>query len=100
MPRKSDRRPRPARRRRVSATEASRSFADLLDRVEAGAQYLIHRRGKDVCLMSAPPVSGRTAGQCLEILRSRLPVQLDERFGKDLLAVIASETIDRSPRDS
>lgn len=50
--------------------------------------------------MSPPPVAGRTASQCLEILRTRLPVQLDGTFGKDLLAAIASETTEASPWDS
>lgn len=101
MTKKSDRRPRSKRRaKRLSATEASRSFARLLDEVEAGVQFVVHRRGKDVCLMSAPPLPGRTAAQALEILRGRLPVRLDGRFGEDLLAIIAAESTDRSSWDS
>jgi antitoxin (DNA-binding transcriptional repressor) of toxin-antitoxin stability system len=84
----------------LSATQASRSFARLLDRVEAGRQFIIHRRGSDICLMAPPPIPARTATQALEILRRRLPVRLDARFGEDLLAVIASERVDRSPWDS
>ena len=100
MAKKSDLRKGATRRGRMSATAASRSFAHLLDRVEAGAQVLIHRRGKDVCLMSPPPLRGQTATQCLEILKGRLPVQLDGRFGKDLLDLIAAETVETSPWDS
>jgi antitoxin (DNA-binding transcriptional repressor) of toxin-antitoxin stability system len=101
MAKKSDHGRRPKRRAgRLSATQASRSFARLLDEVEAGSQFLIHRRGKDVCLMSAPPLPGRTASQALEILRSRVPVRLDGRFGADLRAIIAAESTDRSPWDS
>jgi hypothetical protein len=97
---KSDHR-RPKRRAsRLSATEASRSFARLLDEVEGGSQFLIHRHGKDVCLMSAPPLRERTAAQALEILRSRVPVRLDGRFGADLLAIIAAESTGRTPWDS
>jgi antitoxin (DNA-binding transcriptional repressor) of toxin-antitoxin stability system len=99
MARKSDRRGRGGRRR-VSATEASRSFARLLDHVEAGAQFVIHRRGQDICLMTPPPVARRTATQALEILRHRPPVRLDARFGADLLAAIASESVEPSPWDS
>ena len=93
-------RKRSKRRVRMSATAASRSFANLLDRVEAGSQILIHRRGKDVCLMSPPPLRGRTATQCLDILKGRLPVQLDGGFGKDLLDIIASESVEASAWDS
>jgi hypothetical protein len=97
---KSDHR-RPRRRAgRLSATQASRSFARLLNEVESGSQFLIHRRGKDVCLMSAPPLRGRTASQALGILRSRVPVRLDGRFGADLLAIIAAESSGHTPWDS
>ena len=50
--------------------------------------------------MSAPPLKGRTAAQCLDILQGRVPVQLDRRFGDDLLAIIAAETTDTPPWDS
>lgn len=50
--------------------------------------------------MSAPPLRGRTTSQALEILRSRVPVRLDGRFGADLLAIIAAESTDRAPWDS
>ncbi len=50
--------------------------------------------------MAAPPLASRTAAQCLDILQGRAPVQLDARFGDDLLAIIAAETTDTSPWDS
>ncbi len=50
--------------------------------------------------MSAPPLKGRTAAQCLDILQGRGPVQLDRRFGDDLLAIIAAETTGTPPWDS
>ena len=50
--------------------------------------------------MSPPPLRGRTATQCLDILKGRLPVQLDGGFGKDLLDIIASETVEASAWDS
>ena len=77
--------------RTVSATEASREFKKLLDAVEAGERVLIHRHGKEICLMSPPPVDGRPGSACLEILRGRTPVLLDDEFGRDLLDVIATE---------
>ena len=101
MTRKSDRlRRRDLGPQRVSATQVSRSFSRILDRVETGARFVVRRHGKDVCLMSAPPLGSRTAAQCLDVLQGRTPVQLDARFGDDLLAVIAAETTETPPWDS
>ncbi len=61
---------------------------------------MVRRHGKDVCLMSAPPLGSRTAAQCLDVLQGRMPVQLDARYGDDLLAVIAAETTETPPWDS
>ena len=99
MGRKSDRRPRSrgGKESRISATEASRSFARLLDEVEKGHRFLVHRRGRDVCTIAPPAVRGRTVSQCLELVRSRSPVLLDEGFGDDLLAVVAGEPLEERP---
>ena len=93
MRKKSDNPPE----RRVSATEASRSFSRLLDEIEAGHRFLVCRRGRDVCVMSAPPVTGRRASECLSLLRARAPVLLDDAFGADLLDVISGESIEERP---
>jgi antitoxin (DNA-binding transcriptional repressor) of toxin-antitoxin stability system len=85
------------RRGRISATEASRSFATLLDEVEKGGTFLVHRRGKDVCLMSPPPLAARRISQCLEIVRGRPPILLDDRFASDLLAILETEPIENRP---
>ncbi|MBI4617271.1 MAG: prevent-host-death protein [Planctomycetes bacterium] len=92
MRRKSDN-----REMRLSATEASRSFSRLLDQVEAGRRFLVHRRGRDVCLIAPPPVRGRTASECVELLRARSPVLLDEDFGTDLSRVLAEEPVEDRP---
>jgi antitoxin (DNA-binding transcriptional repressor) of toxin-antitoxin stability system len=44
----------------VSATEAARNFADLLDAVERGERFTIIRRGKAVAHLE-PPHHGRGA---------------------------------------
>jgi len=94
MAKKSDKSRREAR---VSATEASRSFARLLDKIEAGRRFLVHRRGRDVCVMAPPPVLGRRASECLAYLRARAPVVLDDRFGQDLREVLAGEPFEERP---
>jgi antitoxin (DNA-binding transcriptional repressor) of toxin-antitoxin stability system len=45
----------------VSATEAARNFADLLDAVERGERFTIIRRGKAVAHLE-PPHHGRGDG--------------------------------------
>jgi len=82
---------------RISATEASRSFSDLLDQVEAGRRFLVYRRGRDVCLMAPPFPTGRRAAECLALLGARAPVHLDDEFGKDLLGILAGEPAEDRP---
>jgi len=86
-----------ATERIVSATEASRSFSRILDQVEAGSRFRIHRRGRDVCVMAPPSPSGRLASECLALLRSRPAVLLDDRFGEDLMEVLGGEPAGEPP---
>jgi antitoxin (DNA-binding transcriptional repressor) of toxin-antitoxin stability system len=82
---------------RISATEASRSFSRLLDEVESGRRFLIHRRGRDVGVLAPPSVGGRRLSECLMYLRARPPVRLDDGFGTDLLDVVRGEPIEERP---
>ncbi len=75
----------------LSATEASRSFSRILSLVETGRRFVVHRHGREVCVIAPPPVRGRRASECLAILRGRPPVLLDGRFGEDLVRIIADE---------
>jgi antitoxin (DNA-binding transcriptional repressor) of toxin-antitoxin stability system len=95
MAKKSDRRPRD---RRISATAASRSFSRLLDRIQRGESFVVHRHGRDVCVMAPPAIQGRRASECLELLRGRSPVLLDDGFGADLLEILAAEPVEERPR--
>ena len=84
--------------RRISATEASRSFSKLLDRIESeGGRFLVQRRGNDVCVMAPPPVAPRRASECIAYLRNRPPVVLDDRFGSDLRDILAGEPVAEPP---
>ena len=84
----------------ISATEASRSFSRLLDEIEQGHRFLVRRRGEDICVMAAPPTTGRRASECLRLLRGRPPVVLDGDFGDDLLEILAGEPLEhRQPWD-
>jgi len=81
----------------VSATDASRKFSEMLDQVEAGRSFLVERHGRDVCVITRPPVTGRRGEECLAILRGRTPVVLDDRFSKDLLDILAREGVEERP---
>ena len=83
----------------ISATEVSRTFSAILDRVERGDRFVVERHGKRVCLLAPPPADGRPASECLARLRDRAPVTLDDAFGEDLLDVIAGESTDGRPWD-
>lgn len=94
---KSDHRSRTAsaRQQRISATEASRSFSKLLDRIELqGGRFVVHRRGNDVCVMAPPPVTSRRASECIAHLRNRSAVLLDGGFGGDLRDILAGEAVE------
>jgi prevent-host-death family protein len=47
----------------IGSHEAKRHLADLLDRVAAGEQILITRRGKPAALLITPPVPRRQLRQ-------------------------------------
>lgn len=47
--------------------------------------------------MTSPTALARKASECVEILRGRGPVTLDDRFGADLLGIIAAERLDDRP---
>lgn len=81
----------------ISATDASRSFSRLLDGVEAGRRYVIHRHGRDVCAITPAQVEHRRASECLELLRARSPVLLDNAFTTDLLEILAEEPLEERP---
>ena len=67
----------------VSATEAARNFADLLDAIEhRGEHYTIVRRGKAVAVLE--PAS---LGRGLDVKALLRRHRIDPAWGKDLRAV-------------
>lgn len=58
--------------KRISATDAARGFADLLDAIEAtGEPVVIMRRGKAVATIGPAPVA--TGAELLALLRATPP---------------------------
>lgn len=89
MVKKSDK--LPTSERTVTATEASRSFSEILDEVEAGARIRVVRHGREVCvIMSAPPeLRRRTISEILASLEGKPEVTLDDKFGEDMKAILS-----------
>jgi prevent-host-death family protein len=73
--------------RTVTATEASRSFAALLDEVEQGQTVIVTRGGRRVATIG-PTTNGNGA----EVLALLLASQVDEGFAADVIA--ARESVD------
>jgi prevent-host-death family protein len=68
--------------RTVTATEASRSFAALLDEVERGGSVIVTRGGRRVAVLAPVPVANGAA--LLEPLNRGLP---DEDYAGEVLAI-------------
>lgn len=85
-----------ATERTVTATEASRTFSEILDEVAQGARIRVVRHGREVCvIMSAPPeLRRRRISDVLDSLKDHPEVTLDDQFGEDMKFV----TSRRRPR--
>lgn len=72
---------------RLTATEAARSFSDLLNRATAGEEIEITRSGATVAVIGPPRVRLLSAERFRELMRSAPPV--DDDFVNDLRAIRA-----------
>ena len=83
--------------KRISATEASRSFSRVLDQAEHGGEsFIIERNGRAVAELRPAPTSS-TVGDLIEFLRD-VPLP-DPDFRGDLLEIIdqSSREVARDP---
>jgi antitoxin (DNA-binding transcriptional repressor) of toxin-antitoxin stability system len=69
----------------LTATEAARSFSDLLNRVAEGEEVEIVRGGAPVAVIGPPKARLLSADRFRELLASAPPV--DEEFADDVRAV-------------
>lgn len=67
--------------RTMTATEASRSFAALLDDVERGETIVVTRGGRRIAAIG--PAALCNGGEVIELLTSHVP---DDDFATDVLA--------------
>jgi prevent-host-death family protein len=68
---------------RLTATEASRNFADVLTRVAAGEEIEVTRSGVPVAVIARPRARLLSAERFAELLES-LP-QVDDQFAEDVM---------------
>ena len=67
----------------ITATEASKRFADMLDAVEhSGKSFTVVRRGRAIAVVS--PASPSTLGQLREFVRAHKP---DSDWERDLAEI-------------
>lgn len=75
--------------RTVTATEASRSFAALLDEVEAGETVVVTRGGRRIA-----SIGPAATGNGLDLLGLLAGSALDEEFAADVAAARHIATLD------
>ena len=76
---------------RMTATEASRSFSDVLDRVAAGEEIEVTRGGVTVATITPPRVRLISGARLAALLEAAPPV--DDAFAGDVRA--ARKALDR-----
>ena len=58
-------------KRRISATQAARTFSDLLNRVcYRGEEFIVERSGEPVCIISPVKPLQYTGAELIELLKS------------------------------
>jgi len=77
----------------ITATDAARSFADLLDAVEhRGERFTIVRRGKAIAILE--PIKDRQGTDVKALLRRHRP---DSQWSEDLAAIRSGIDIEERP---
>ena len=80
---------------KLTATDAARSFSEVLNRVAAGEEFEIVRNGATVAVLSPPKARSLAPGRFHELLRSLPPP--DDGFAADLREIRSSVGVDEDP---
>ena len=77
---------------RITEGELARDLHDVLAKVQQGMEVVIEQDHRAVAILRPPHRSGRLVSEILREARQRnSTVTLDEDFGKDMEAIIASQ---------
>jgi antitoxin (DNA-binding transcriptional repressor) of toxin-antitoxin stability system len=74
----------------ISETEATRNFAEVLDRVRAGAEVVIESGELPIAVIHSPAPPRRTISECIALLPEDSNAVMDAEFAKDVQAAIES----------
>lgn len=75
----------------VSESDAIRSFAELLERVRAGAEVVIEDEKRPVAILRPAPAAGRLLSEAIELARKHgSGATMDADFARDIQAAIDS----------
>jgi prevent-host-death family protein len=81
----------------LSSSEAIRDIADILERVERGAEVIVEKDQRPIAVIQPAPRAGRLLSECIALAEAHgSTVTLDEAFGRDLEEIIESH---REPLD-
>ncbi|MFT4113711.1 hypothetical protein [Silvibacterium sp.] len=85
----------------ISAAEAARDFANLLEQVRAGAEVVIEDGPKTVAVLKAPALPRRSISESIALAEARskelgYESVMDAEFAADLEEIIRN----RKPRDT
>ncbi len=85
--------------KKISSTEAVRSFGECLARVRyTGESILIYKNKKPVATLSPPPGTSRlTVAEFVEVWQN---LKLDEDFASDLASISHEDSLPDNPWDS
>ena len=72
----------------MTATEAARTFSQLLNRVSAGEEIRVVRNGAEVAVITPPAVHTVSAARFREVIATAPPV--DDAFADELRSARAS----------
>ena len=75
---------------RISDSEAVSDFGSLLDRVGAGAEFIIERNARPVAVLHAAEPPKRTISECIAMLSEDSMATLDSDFAKDVETAVES----------
>jgi prevent-host-death family protein len=79
----------------MTATEAARSFSDVLNRVAAGEEIEVLRSGAPVAVIAAPKTQLLSAARFRELIASA--PRPDDQFASDVLAARAILPVTEDP---
>jgi prevent-host-death family protein len=83
---------------RITATEAARTFSDLVARVRyRGEEYIVEKNGEPVCRIV--PIEVPRKGTGVDLLRILREFPLDEDFAEDVRKGIPEARVPESPWD-